>query len=217
MRTSTRSGGRSSLYDEKLELVLTAGARVISREGYGQATIRQVAGEAGMSLAGLYHYFASKEELLFLIQFHTFESILDGLKRKLDGVEDPVQRLRVMVLNHLEHFLSRMDDLKVCARELESLSGEHYERVRALRQQYLRVTLEIVESIGAKAGASRVQPRLATLYLFGMLNWIYMWYPAEEGALGETLADQLITLFLEGYLPRQNCAARAGGEETGHV
>ena len=137
-----------------------------------------------MSLAGLYHYFSSKEELLFLIQLHTFEAILEGLKRKLDGVVDPEQRLRVMVLNHLEHFLSRMDDLKVCARELESLSGEHYDRVRALRQQYLRVTLQIVESIGTTAGASRVRPRLATLYLFGMLNWIYMWYPAEEGSAG---------------------------------
>jgi len=217
MHAPTRSGSRSSLYGEKLELVLTAGARVISRDGYGQATIRRVAGEAGMSLAGLYHYFSSKEELLFLIQFHTFEAILERLNQKLDGVDDPEERLRVMVLNHLEHFISRMDDLKVCARELESLSGEHYEKVRALRQQYLRVTLQIVESIGSRAGASRVQPRLATLYLFGMLNWIYMWYPAEEGALGETLADQLITLFLEGYLPRQASAEHAGMEDRGHV
>ena len=203
MQTPTRSGSRSSLYGEKLDLVLTAGARVIAREGYGQATIRQVAAEAGMSLAGLYHYISSKEELLFRIQFHTFEAILDRLERELDGVCDPIERLRVMVRNHLEHFLSRMDDLKVCARELDSLGGEPYDRVRALRQRYLKVTLEVVESIGERAGRPKVPPRLATLYLFGMLNWIYMWYPAEEGELGATLADQVVTLFLEGYLPRR--------------
>jgi len=217
MQTPTRSGGRSSLYGEKLDLVLRAGARVIAHEGYGRATVRQVAGEAGMSLAGLYHYFASKEELLFRIQFHTFESILKGLQRKLDGIENPVERLRVIVLNHLEHFLFRMDDLRVCARELESLSGEYYEKVRALRQQYLRVTLEIVESIGGQAGVSKVRPRLATLYLFGMLNWIYMWYPAQRGTPASVLADQLVTLFLEGYLPRETVAAHAGKEEQGHV
>ena len=217
MHTPILPGSRSSLYDERLERVLTAGARVIAREGYGQATIRQVASEAGLSLAGLYHYFSSKEELLFLIQFHTFESIPERLKQKLDGVRDPVERLRVTVLNHLEHFLSRMDDLKVCARELESLSGEYYERVRALRQQYLRVALEIVETINTQAGPSKIRPRLATLYLFGMLNWIYMWYPAQSGTPGEAMADQLVTLFLEGYLPREECAAHVAKEEQGHV
>jgi len=217
MHAPPRSGARSRIYDEKLESVLTAGARVISREGYGQATIRQVAGEAGMSLAGLYHYFSSKEELLFLIQFHTFGAIVERLERKLDRVEDPQERLRVLVLNHLAHFLSRMDDLKVCARELESLSGEYYERVRALRQRYHRITLEIVESIAERAGGAGIRPQVATLCLFGMLNWIYMWYPAQTGLAGEALADQLVALFLGGYLPRETRAAHTGKEELGHV
>jgi AcrR family transcriptional regulator len=217
MGTPARPAGRSRLYDEKLELVLASGARVISREGYGQATIRQVAAEAGISLAGLYHYVSSKEELLFKIQFHTFEGILEQLQRKLDGVEDPVERLRVIARNHLEHFLSRMDDLKVCARELESLSGDYYEKVRALRQNYLRVVLEIVESISERSGNSKIRPRLGTLYLFGMLNWIYMWHPEQESTPGELLADQLVTLFLEGYLPRDDRATHAEKEDRGHV
>lgn len=217
MGTTPRPAGRSRLYDEKLELVLTSGARVISREGYGQATIRQVAGEAGISLAGLYHYVSSKEELLFKIQFHTFEAILERLSRELERVTDPVERLRVIVRNHLEHFLSRMDDLKVCARELESLSGDYYEQVRALRQDYLRVVLGTVESISEQSADSKIQPRLGTLYLFGMLNWIYMWYPENEDTPGDVLADQLVTLFLEGYLPRDGRTAHAEKEDRGHV
>lgn len=212
-----RPANRSRLYDEKLEFVLRSGARVMAREGYGQATIRQVAAEAGISLAGLYHYVSSKEELLFLIQFHTFQAILEPLERKLAGIEDPLQRLRVTVRNHLDHFLSRIDDLKVCARELESLSGDYYERVRALRQNYLRVVLEIVESIGRQQGKSKIQPRLGTLYLFGMLNWIYMWHSELENTPGEVLADQLVTLFIEGFLPRDSRGVRTLKEERGHV
>jgi hypothetical protein len=113
------------------------------------------------------------------------------------------ERLRVMVVNHLEHFLARMDELKVCASDMETLTGDYYERVRALRQRYLRTTLEIVESLGGSTTAARVDPWPATLYLFGMLNWIYMWYPAVEGATAEELGDQVLTLFLEGYLPRK--------------
>jgi AcrR family transcriptional regulator len=198
-----RSATRSSSYDRKLEQILTAAARVMAREGYGQSTIRMVAREARISLAGLYHYFSSKEELLYLIQFHTFDGILRRLGEQLESVQGPEDRLRVMVTNHLEHFLSRINELKVCAREMETLSGDYYERVRRLRQRYLKVTLEIVEQIGREAGDSRVEPRLATLYLFGMLNWIYMWYPAAEGTPADTLADQVLILFLDGFLPRK--------------
>lgn len=212
-----RPESRTSSYDRKFEHVLRAGARVISREGYGQATIRQVAGEAKMSLAGLYHYFSSKEELLFLIQSHTFETLLERLREKLEPVGDPRERLRIMVANHLEHFLDRMNELKVCAREMESLRGEYYERVRGLRQEYLRIALGIVEAIRQDAGGSKIDLRLATLYLFGMLNWIYMWYPGGEEMPGEVLADQLITLFLDGFLPREASEESPRKEGKGHV
>jgi AcrR family transcriptional regulator len=201
MNTSTPN--RSGSFDAKLERVLAAGSAVIAREGYGQATIRQVASEADMSLAGLYHYFSSKEELLYLIQFHTFSEMIDQLSQRLEGIDSPREQLRLVVTNHLEHFLARMNDLKVCAREMESLNGRYFNEVEALRHRYFSITLSIVESLGLEAGGSHTKPRLATLYLFGMLNWIYMWYPDEEPMSVELLADQLISLFLNGFLLNQ--------------
>jgi AcrR family transcriptional regulator len=198
-----RSHDRTSAFDHKLDQILGAAARVMAREGYGQSTIRKVAREADMSLAGLYHYFSSKEELLYLIQYHTFDSILKRLKEQLEPGQASKDGLRLMITNHLEHFLARMNELKVCASEMETLTGDYYEAVRGLRQEYLRVTLGIVEGISVSAGGSLVNPWLSTLYLFGMLNWIYMWYPAAEGMSADTLADQVLTLFLEGFLPRE--------------
>jgi len=200
--SDTRSVTRTKGYNRKLDHVVAAAARVIARQGYGRSTLRQVSLEADMSLAGLYHYFSSKEELLFRIQYHTFDAILQGLAERLEGVDDPEDGLRVMVTNHLEHFLAHMDELKVCAGEMETLTGDYYEQVRVLRQRYLGVTVDIIESIAAEAGGTRADPRLATLYLFGMLNWIYMWYPAAEGTAAETLANQVLILFLDGFLPR---------------
>jgi len=208
-----RPARRSKAYDGKLERVLKAGAAVFAREGYDRATIRQVAAEAGTSLAGLYHYFSSKEELLFLLQCHTFDSILSELQQKLEAVDDPRERLRVVVENHLGHFLAHMDELKVCVHEMASLEGEYYRRVQDLRRAYFRTTLAIVEAIAAEAGGSPLNARLATLYLFGMLNWIYMWYPAAGKVSDEELADQLVTLFLDGFLPRAE--RRQGGLKGG--
>ncbi|MCH7840579.1 MAG: TetR/AcrR family transcriptional regulator, partial [Planctomycetes bacterium] len=115
------SGGRES-YDERLNHILEAATNVIARVGYGHASMRAVAKAAQVSLAGMYHYFDSKEKMLFLIQFRTFNSLLQNLREKLHGVEEPVEQLRVMVRSHIGYFATDMAALKVCSHELDALT-----------------------------------------------------------------------------------------------
>ena len=119
-------GKRSPTFDSKLLHLLEVAARVFAEVGYDKASMRRVASEADVSLAGIYHYVGSKEELLYWIQFHTFDSLLRDLRSSLEGVVDPRQRLRAAVGNHVRHFGENMAALKVCARELETLEGEAY-------------------------------------------------------------------------------------------
>jgi hypothetical protein len=107
-----------------------------------------------------------------------------------------------MVENHLEHFLSHMNELKVCSHELESLGGRAYTKVLEVRREYFRITLGIIEEIGRKYGSSGLDPHLAALNLFGMLNWIYMWYDTRRNPSVKELGEQLSSLFLDGLLPR---------------
>ena len=75
--------------------------------------MRDLSRATGMSLAGMYHYFGSKERLLYLIQKHTFSAILDRLRERLENVSNAEQRIRTFILNHLEYFLERQQAMKV--------------------------------------------------------------------------------------------------------
>ena len=79
--------------------------------------MRDLSRESGMSLAGLYYYFESKERLLYLIQKHTFTTIVQRLKARLEGVTDPEERIRIFILNHLEYFLANQAAMKVLSHE----------------------------------------------------------------------------------------------------
>src|SRR5215471_7225963 len=94
-----------SRFDRRLAGVLEHAAKIFCEKGYEGASMRDLSRATGMSLAGLYHYFASKEELLYLIQKHTFRTIIDNLRVRLEGSTDPEQRIRVFVMNHVEYFL----------------------------------------------------------------------------------------------------------------
>src|SRR5690606_356906 len=84
----------STPYDQKLESILRTAASVFAERGYHRASIRDISRATGVSLAGLYYYFQSKEELLFLIQDHALEQLIGGAEERVVGVTDPRERLR---------------------------------------------------------------------------------------------------------------------------
>ncbi len=195
--TATRAS-KPRRRQQRLREVLKVSARVFADEGYEKASIRRIAAELGRSLSALYYYVRTKEELLYLIQHETFSSLVGALEERIEGVEEPERRLRLMIENHLGRFLSHMNELKVCAYELESLSGEEYQKVLGVRRRYYRLARTIVTGVLERFGNADLDPNLATLNLFGMLNWIYTWYDPERNDSVETLVEQILGLFLFG-------------------
>jgi AcrR family transcriptional regulator len=188
-------------YDNRLNRILEAATGVIARVGYQKASMRAIAKAAGISLAGLYHYFDGKERMLFLIQFRTFSSLLNMVKEKLHGVEDPKEQLRAMVRAHVSYFAANLAALRVCSHELDSLTGAAYEETRQTRHEYYNLTRSIVARIlGLHGPNSPLDQHLATMSLFGMLNWLYRWYDPEESPSPNALANQIANQFLHGVL-----------------
>ena len=195
---------RTPGFDGKLLHLLKVAARVFSEVGYGQASMRRIAAETEFSLAGIYHYVASKEELLYWIQYRTFDSLLQHLHSSLEGVVEPRQRLEMAVRNHVRHFGENMHELKVCARELETLEGEAYDAVRERRHSYFEAVHQLVSELQPEQEA-RLSSWIATANLFGMINWFYQWYDAGRSQVSlDDLAAQQTALFLDGYFARAN-------------
>src|SRR5271170_1019668 len=116
------SGSRPiTRFDRRLAKILEHATAIFCEKGYEGASMRDLSRASGMSLAGLYYYFESKEKLLFLIQKHTFSTIVERLKARLEGVSDPEQQIRVFILNHLEYFLAHPASMKVLTHEAEAL------------------------------------------------------------------------------------------------
>ena len=88
-----------------------------------------------------------------------------------------------------------MDNLKVCARELDTLTGKSYRQVLALRRRYFAMTLAVVQELVTK-NAVQVDPQIATLSLFGALNWMYQWYNPKRKMSADQLEQELTQLFL---------------------
>ena len=185
-------------YDEKLESILRTAAAIFAEKGYHQASIRDIARATKVSLSGLYYYFNSKEELLFLIQDHAFGILVAGLERSLEGERDPHRRLRMLMENHLRYFVNNMAEMKVLSHEAESLTGDYRARVNAKKRRLTEIALEILRGVRPDGD---VDVRVAAFSLFGMMNWLYNWYRPDRDVPVEKLVDDMNRIFLEGFLP----------------
>lgn len=179
-------------YDARLDRLLHAAARVFAKDGYHATTMRAVARASGMSLAGMYYYVSGKEELLFLIERGTFERVLREAEAAVDGARDAAAALRAFVRHHVAFFATHMDEMRVLAREAESLTGERDRTVRDLKRRYVNLLASTMEAQGAPS------PRTAAYALFGMMNWIYTWYRPGGRLTPEQLADEFVGLMLHG-------------------
>lgn len=193
-----------TLYDEKLDTILAAAAEIFAEKGYHNASIRDIARSTGVSLSGLYYYFESKEELLYLIQDHALTILLGELEERLAGVRDPHRRLDILIESHLAYFGNNMAEMKVMSHEASSLSGEFFQRVNGKKKQLTEVASEILRELQPD---SRFDPRVATFALFGMMNWLYTWYKPGRDVSLERVVGEITQIFTNGYLSGSEAGA----------
>jgi AcrR family transcriptional regulator len=196
----TQTARPRSRYNQRLAEILVHATEVFCRKGYEGASMRDLSRASGMSLAGLYYYFESKERLLFLIQKHTFSTIVRRLKQRLEGVDDPEQRIRIFILNHLDYFLANQAAMKVLSHEANALKNGFASELAAIKREYYRICLGLLEDLKRERGL-QLSSRIAVLSLFGMMNWIYTWHNPRVDADAKDIAREMGDIFLRGVLP----------------
>jgi AcrR family transcriptional regulator len=193
LEPSTRS------YDSKLKHILKTAAKIFAEKGFHRTSIRDIAHATKMSLAGLYYYFRTKEELLYLIQEQCFLTLLQRWEKIAATENNGRARIRLFAENHLGFFLHNMYEMKVMAHEDESLSREFQEKILVLKRRYVKVLMNLIAEV-QKEERGGVDLRVATFSLFGMMNWIHTWYQPKRDLPLPELIDQMLRIYFFGVL-----------------
>ena len=186
--------------DERREQILQAALEAFHTKGYGQTSMRDLAEAVGMSVAGMYHYFAAKDDLLYAIIEAGVDRLLAELEAARDSAETPEARIRAMLAATVRVVVENRNEVRVLAENADKLPPERRESIRARQREgglMLRAELERMQAAGQMKA---INPNVATFALNGMANWIYFWYD-PGGPMGvEALTDQLAEVFFHGIL-----------------
>jgi AcrR family transcriptional regulator len=182
-------------YDSIRGAALTA----FARRGFHQASIREIARTARLSLAGLYHYVGGKDELLFLVVDEALTTLLELADAALTEAVTPEQRLRALIRTHLEFGFHHADRLRVVNRDWELVQGAHRVEVVAKRRAYIDRWMAVLRDLDPHRRGEREIFSAANV-LLGMLNGIAVRPFLKTAEDAAALAGQVGALFLHGFL-----------------
>jgi TetR/AcrR family fatty acid metabolism transcriptional regulator len=167
--TLRRLTDRSTAQEERRRAILAAAVRVFARSGYHGARVGDIAEEAGVAHGLLYHYFASKEEVLATVFRENWRDLLEVLHRVEETDEPADEQLRGVVKILLRSWRNDPDLVRVMVREV-ARSPHLQSQVDEVREVFL-VLQRIVER-GQAAGLFRpeLDARLASWVVYGGLE-----------------------------------------------
>lgn len=190
---------RANDFEEKQHNLLLVAASVFANQGMEKASMSQIASEAGVSKSLLYHYYPSKDALIFAI-IHTHLEALELALRQADepGLE-PEKKLEKLVLTALDSYRGADDQHKVQLNAGPALSEDQKREITGVERRIVKHFSMVIRDIQPELDRPE-RPLLmpVTMSLFGMMNWVYMWF-RDGGAISrEDYARMATTLILEG-------------------
>ncbi|MGA2370210.1 MAG: TetR/AcrR family transcriptional regulator [Candidatus Korobacteraceae bacterium] len=207
-RALEQASPNDTRFDRRLAEILDFATEVFADKGYDGASMRDLSRLSGISLAGLYYYFESKEKLLYFIQQHTFATIVGRLRERLASSRDPEARIRIFIHNHVDYSIAKQKAMKVLSHEDDVLANGYGVELAGIKREYYRICVGLVEefakaqglkSVGPKAAAAGgISTRTAVMGLFGMMNWLYTWYKPQVDPDADVLAREISDIFLQG-------------------
>ena len=156
--------------------IRAAGRALIYKHGYEGMNLRELADAVGLQQGSLYNHFRSKQQMLFDLMKEHLVAIIEELKNVLAREADPLKQMKAFVAFHLTYHMQRQDEVYINNSELRSLEPANLRKINALRYEYERLAIGIVEA-GVKAGKFKVsEPKVATFALIALLTGICNWY-----------------------------------------
>ncbi len=186
-------------HEDKRRHILTIAAQVFAREGIARASMNEVAKACGISKANIYHYYASKDDVVFDI-LDSYLSELRDLICNLDrSAMTPADQLHLITREFLLAYDGMDHQHKIQSEGLPRLSMDKQEVLKGYQRDLVNLVADILQDCAPDILATdKAKCRDITMSVFGMLNWFYMWHPKATRTARISYAASIADLTLHG-------------------
>ena len=175
-------------------------AQLFRDRGYDATSVSDVARALGMTKAGLYHHFESKEALLFEIMMYGLDRVRDDVIIPARTIRDPEARLRAMIVSHARIATRGQGAIAHLGDEIRALPPAGRRQIEQRMRVYFDLIRDTLRELKASGRLRNVDPTVATFSLLGMILWLPRWFRQGGRLDQEAVANTIAEFALGGLL-----------------
>jgi AcrR family transcriptional regulator len=185
-------------YDQRRGRIVERAARLFARDGFLGASISELADACRISKSAIYHYYPSKEDILFDVM-HSHVVALEEAALDVAETEAKAEaKLRTLARAFMSLYVGAADRHKVLLNELDRLPNARRAEIVAVQRRLIEVVESILADLNPKLGKTKGALRVAAMLFFGMINWTHTWFNPKGAVSADALADMAVDLTLRG-------------------
>ena len=188
--------------ERKIDVIHRIAAEILCNLGYEKASIRDIAEATGMTKAGLYYYFNTKEELLFQILDSFMDDLLNRVRDLHARTSDPAELIQAMISLQIDRHCQDKNRAKLITHDENCLSGELHIRLKEKQREYFSYWKKALEAFCASQGLHVDHIGMDAHFLMGTCIWTQQWYRPEGDVKPDQLAKRFFSTFLWGFTNR---------------
>jgi TetR/AcrR family transcriptional regulator len=189
---------RADDYEDKRALIFDRAAELFAEQGFSRTSIAELAAHCGASKSWIYHYFPSKEAILYAILRDHMTLLLRTAETEVGRHQEPEAQLRALLRAFMAIYVRAQAKHMVLLAELGCLPAGQQSEIRGLERRVVDLVAGVLDRLETPPATGRDARMPITMMLFGMINWTYTWYRPDGPISPAQLANLAADLFLDG-------------------
>ncbi len=186
--------------NNKYNQILNIAAKLFAFKGYKATSVREIAEKSGITKATIYHYFSSKEEILFEIMNNAMDEALKDLKKIAQMNIHPIEKLKNSLNFYSKYYVSKQEDLILLVNELNSLNKKYKQVLIEKERIYVNLFKSILNELKEKKLLKDIPLTVIAFTFFGMVHYTIKWYKSSGKIKPEKLSEYFVEIFTKGIL-----------------
>lgn len=200
--TRTRRVGRPPRAENQRERILHEAAVLFARSGFDASSLNAVAEEAGISKAGIYHYFKTKQDVYDAIIVQTLQGLFDHVSQVVASAAAPDDKLVAFMQAHATFFEHNYWAFRAMLISFSGMSApEPRHEAAVLRERYEDLLRSLIAEGVAQGQFRAVDPATTGRAVLSMLNWMARWFHPGGPKTAAELALEYADLLFRGLRP----------------